>query len=104
MHQKSTPKKKVHVIKLEVDFKKDFHVRKQLCPHTQEVDLDLLLVEHPQPLQAHHVGQALPERQAVRADLPVQPVVGHQVDVRNAIGTGHRDVLPTRFQFNYLWI
>lgn len=87
-----------------MDFKKDFHVRKQLCPQTQEVDLDLLLVEHPQPLQAHHVGQALPERQAVRADLPVQPVVGHQVDVRNAIGTGHRDVLPTRFQFNYLWI
>ena len=29
---------------------------KQLCPQTQEVDLDLLLVEHPQPLQAHHVG------------------------------------------------
>lgn len=59
--------------------------------------LDFLLVEHSQPLQTHHVGQTLPESQAVRADLPVQPVVGHQVDIRNPIGTGHRDIFPSKF-------
>lgn len=98
MHQKLIPEKnKVQVIKLEADFEKAFHIRKHPCPQVQEVDLDLLLVEHPQPLQAHHVGQALPERQAVLADLPVQPIVGHQVDVRNPVGTAHRDIFSTEF-------
>lgn len=65
--------------------------------------LDLLLVEHPQPLEAEHVGQALPEGQAVLPDLPVEPVVRHQVDVGDAVGTGDWDVLPTEFQFHNLW-
>lgn len=60
-------------------------------------DLNLLLVEHAQPLQVDHVGQALPEGQAVLADLPVQSVVGHQVDVRNPVCAGDRDILPAEF-------
>lgn len=65
-------------------------------------DLNLLLVEHAQPLQVDHVGQTLPEGQAVLADLPVQPVVGHQVDVRDAVCAGDRDILSATFQFYYL--
>lgn len=44
-----------------MDFKKDFYVRKQLCPQTQE-GTGSPKAEHPQPLQAHHAGEALPER------------------------------------------
>lgn len=58
-------------------------------------DLDLLLVEHAQPLKVDHIGEALAEGQAVLANLPVQPVVSHQVDVRDAIRAGDGDVFPT---------
>ena len=95
-------KEQVPVIKPEAGPKKAFPAKKHPCPQAQEVDLDLLLVEHAQPLEARHVGQALPERQAVPADLPVQPVVGHQVDVRDPVGAAHRDILATRFQLNHL--
>lgn len=64
--------------------------------------LDLLLVEHAQPLQVDHVGQALSEGQAVGPDLLVQPVVGHQVDVGDAVGRGHRDVFSSGFQLHNL--
>lgn len=64
--------------------------------------LDLLLVEHAQPLQVDHVGQALSEGQAVGPDLLVQPVVGHQMDVGDPVGCGHRYILTTRFQLHHL--
>lgn len=64
--------------------------------------LDLLLVEHAQPLQVDHVGQALSEGQAVGPDLLVQPVVGHQVDVGDAVCRGHGDVFPSEFQLHHL--
>lgn len=98
MHQKLIPGKKVQFIKFEVDFKKDFSCHETTVSKRQEaVYLNFLLIKHPQPLQVHHVGQALPESQAVLADLPVQPVVGYEVDVRNPICTGDRDIFSTKF-------
>lgn len=84
-------------MRVEADLKRAFSGRGR-----RAANLDLLLVEHPQPLQADHVGQALPEGQAVLPDLPVQPVVCHQVDVRDAVGAGDRDVLPTKLQLHHL--
>ena len=66
------------------------------------VYLDLLLVEHAQPLQVDHVGDPLAEGEAVGSDLLVQPVVRHQVDVGDPIGRGHRYVLPPQLQLNHL--
>lgn len=64
--------------------------------------LDLLLVEHAQPLQVDHVGQALSEGQAVRPDLLVQSVVSHQMDVGYPVCCNHRNVFPSRFQLHHL--
>lgn len=64
--------------------------------------LNLLLIEHAQPLQVQHVGQALSEGQAVLPDLPVQPVVGDKVDICDPVGTGDGDVFPAKFQFDHL--
>lgn len=64
--------------------------------------LDLLLVKHAQPLQVHHIGQTLPEGQAVRSDLLVQSVVCYQMDVSDPVRRGHRNVLSSQLQFNHL--
>ena len=64
--------------------------------------LDLLLVEHAQPLQVDHVGQALSEGQAVRPDLLVQSVVGHQMDVGYPVCGGHRNVFASQLQLDHL--
>ena len=64
--------------------------------------LDLLLVKHTQPLQVDHVGQALSEGEAVRPDLLVQSVVGHQMDVSDPVGCGHRNVFASQLQFDHL--
>ena len=66
------------------------------------VYLDLLLVEHAQPLQVDHVGDALAEGEAVGSDLLVQPVVRHQMDVGDPISCRHRDVLSPQLQLNHL--
>lgn len=64
--------------------------------------LDLLLVEHAQPLQIDHIGQALSEGQAVRPDLLIQPVVSHQMDVGYSVCCSHRNVFAAWLQFNNL--
>lgn len=66
------------------------------------VYLDLLLVKHAQPLQVDHIGQTLPEGQAVRPDLLVQSVVGHQMDVGYPVCCGHRNVFASKLQLNHL--
>lgn len=72
-----------------------------MCSFKQKY-LYFLLIKHPEPLEVDHVGQPLSEGQAVLPDLLVQPVVGHQVDVRDPVGAGDRDVLSTRLQLNHL--
>lgn len=64
--------------------------------------LNLLLVEHTQPLQVDHIGQALPEGETMRSDLLVQSVVSHQMDVGYSVCCGHRDVFAPWLQFNHL--
>lgn len=76
--------------------------RQRVSERWGAANLNLLLVEHAQPLQVDHAGQALPEGQAVLADLPVEPVVGDQVDVRDPVGAGDRDVLPAALELHHL--
>lgn len=64
--------------------------------------LDLLLVKHAQPLQVNNIGYALSEGQAVRPDLLVQSVVGHQMDVGYSVCCGHGNVFSSWLQFNHL--
>ena len=67
-----------------------------MAPGGSQKYLNLLLVKHSQPLQVQHVGQALPEGQAVLADLAVQSVVRYEVDIRDPVGAGDRDVFAPK--------
>lgn len=80
---------------------KMLQVKGQFCSLCA-VYLYLLLVEHAQPLQVDHIGQALSEGQAVRPDLLVQSVVSHQMDVRYPVCGGHRNVFASQLQLNHL--
>lgn len=61
--------------------------------------LQLLIVEHLQPIERYHATDALLERETLSANLLVQLVIGHQVDVLDAIVIRHRDIGAARLQF-----
>ena len=54
--------------------------------------LDLPVAEHAQPVEVDDVTQALAEGVGLGADLVVELVVGHEVDVLDPVLVGHRDL------------
>lgn len=59
-------------------------------------------VEHSQPFKIDHIAHALTKLQHLLIDLLVQLVVGHQMDILNAVFVRHGDVLPVGFQLDQL--
>lgn len=60
--------------------------------------LQLLVVEHLQPIERHNVGYSLFKGVTLRTDLLVQLVIGHQVDVLYPVVICHGNIRAARLE------